>query len=84
MAVLSIVAGTLAGAYLLPHAADFLYSYGMSGAGATVVLWALIALIYDFSVNAPENDGFSEFDAAATLGIAIVLRMTGYIARGGG
>lgn len=77
MAVLSVVLGLAAGAYLLPKASVWMYKYGVSGIGATIGMWALVALVWDFTMNAAPDEGFTEFDAAATLGLTVLLRSVG-------
>jgi hypothetical protein len=83
MGVLSLAVASVAGAYLLPRAASLVFRYGMSGLGATITLWGVVALLYDIVLNADADDGFTEVDAAATLGLTLALRAVGFFRNGG-
>lgn len=76
-AVLSLVAGSVASAYLAPRLTEFAWRNGFTWFGKTMATWAIVAVGWDLLANNGDGADFDTADfgitAALTLGIRVVV-----------
>lgn len=74
MAVLSLVVGAVAAAYVLPRLSNAFWTWGTTWLGKTLLTWALVGTVYDLLFNPGPQDNFGRSDLIVTGLITIGIR----------
>jgi hypothetical protein len=77
MGVLSMVAGSVAAAYVAPRLTEFAWSNAFTWFGKTIATWAVVAVLWDLLANNGDGRDFTNEDfvisALVALGIRVVV-----------
>jgi len=72
---LSAVVGSLASAYIFPRVTEFAWRNAFTWMGRTAATWAVVALLWDITVNNGNGDTFDGTDLAGSAAISLGVRM---------
>lgn len=72
--VLSLVAGSVASAYLAPRLSEFAWRNGFTWFGKTAATWAIVALAWDAIVNNGDGREFNNMDLAGSALLTLAIR----------
>ena len=75
MAVLSMVTGSIAAAYVAPRLTEFAWSNAFTWFGKSMATWAVVAVLWDLLMNNGDGRDFDNADFAATALLTVGIRV---------